>query len=679
MQHIDSSQNKKTVEEMEVNLKRCQETEQNIQSSLAKLKLEYDNTVKELAEIIPHKRSASELDGFVFVSFDEDLPGQSLITQPLKRQLASLEYQIRNMLFDLVELRREISNLRLTEKILEEDHIAVDRLIAGAGATATLLYTEFSETDRTSTSKSGVPNLLALGHTRHPQHWSLHGTSLMGQPQSLQTADTFTTIPSHLPHSVGYTPERNPYRYVPGLEYDRALIQNQSDLKMNIASFDIIDIQKKDTPSAKQQNDPPWDNQFKDYSYRVKIQKGSIVKFVYTHHIDICTGLGVARKLQEGTQVETAVARDLERTNRLIYAQDASDPQLTGDILIYGGGAICGMIVDDITRGGKETVKNVKWVAQSEKHFSDTERANRMYRDFFSRPDSDKILGVGDLKRVSIDPGTQKIKVEFNAPKQISPSSKKENLADQAILCDQLVVGIGALGSVETALKSDTLKQRTNIEFTSCLSNGVPIGTQSSDGAIVSWGIAGSQGFGCEARQAETHSKLAIQHAETLPFEAATTGTLFRNTWAVHELARTLKVNKHPPFSFVDHNINYAPQAALEKILQEAHPMLKKPETLSKKSETAKTIDRAVTAILALRKNTPTGIKKIEELSHIPMPSWMRNALAKHYFIGSRHTMGWLLERQKEKAPLQPKQQEEEIQSGSLATPGTQDKGKHPK
>ena len=452
----------------------------------------------------------------------------------------------------------ELESLEVEKRLLLQPHNSAtfERIIIGSGIAGTAVFLEVNSSTVNSASPNVFPPIVVLNNPANHQQWRKDGTMLMGQPAAIQTPQVF----SH--HSEDFAADnevsvRNPYNYVLSDHFDHALVSTQAAVGMKILNLAAEAIESKDSYAGS----VVWEHD--EYAHRICVNKQGINYYLYTHHIDLCTGPGSARKLKT-SQIPVDLEKKLVQEDIILYGQDCGDKKLHGNVVFYGGGARNAAIILDILSGQHPEVSSFTWIAINGENFDTNAAFNRMFKDLDADPRCK--MALAELTTIE-QQGNAQLKLTFGAPQKPRKGIKIDNIS-APLLCDQLVVSIGQ--EVYPLVKK--LKG-----FVPCLlentfpgvddeSETIPVGTYSADRSIIAWGAAGAMGTGLY--DTSKFIDAVTKHAQTLPRESRATVGIFRSSWTIKMMAKILGINEESKVHSYDlPDINVATRRDLYDII----------------------------------------------------------------------------------------------------------------
>lgn len=445
--------------------------------------------------------------------------------------IAERDYRIK-----VNQLEREIRSLELLKKIADsKEDLYFERIIVGAGVAGTAVFSEIPF-DVRNKENDGFPAILVLNDPTNVNQWPKDGVTLMGQESSVQTPAIFSAHSDDFVLTTNKT--RNPYDYVMADHFTMSLIETQNDLNMSILNLAAAEIQSQDNPKQ----NSGW--KYPEAKHRIVIHASkSQSYYFYTSAIDICTGPGLSRKLEE-KQIESKLSEKLISNNHLIYGQDNGDPKLQGDVVFYGGGARNAALMLDIILGAQPDAKIMQWVAYNTDNFNIVKNTNRMFHFLYHHPEAK--MGLGVLESVTQLP-SGKLSLKFSGGR----NQKDDLFTDmngKTLLCDQLVVSIGQQLNPLT----QSLSGFKQFEYSSSKDQKqmIPIGGSSQDGSIITWGAAGATNIGTFSPENwRTILDKLLKHARTLPAESQAMPGIYRSSWTIKKLAEKVReINVFPAF-----------------------------------------------------------------------------------------------------------------------------------
>lgn len=516
-------------------------------------------------------------------------------------------------------LEHRMRSLQLLSAFLStETYPEFQRIIIGAGVAGTAVFTEVPATVRHQKTAFHFPAILALNDPDNLHQWQKDGSVLAGQPAPAQSPHVFTS------RSEDYAREtdkkRNPYEFVMTDDLAASIVETQNHLNMQVLNIKAIKIESKSDCEHKDKKDA-W--LYPKSPLRIVVKIDDQIRHLYTQAVDICTGPGPTRKLND-SQIDPKLAQSLVAKNKLIYGQEG-DPLLKGQVIFYGGGARNASIILDILNGAKPGAQVKHWVAIKGDDFDNNRRINRMFRDLDDSKENP--MALGSITRVK-ELKNGKLQITFSAPIKARASKSLPDLTSQTVECDQLVVAIGQVDNPIT---------QNLPSFTPCLYPGIPevgimdipIGTCSKDRRIIAWGAAAATGFGLTKKDWEKVRPLITADARNLPYESSGNAVILRSCANIRLLARMAKnegvfpsdrMHEKKLDKWVPKDINIATLVQLTELLQSTDKELK----LAAAASYAK-------QIVAERSRNPLGILNIKQLDGI-LPPKLYEAVKQYYF-----------------------------------------------
>ncbi len=304
----------------------------------------------------------------------------------------------------------------------------------------------------------------------------------------------------------------NPYAVTVSADFNDAMITSQCDLDMPIAMAEVIKIETREQFD----DDVTW--QSEDYFVRIAImlpnQRG--VKYIYTKHLDMCTGMGPVLKLNQD-QLSAEVEKILLKNRCISYGnEDEMLPDLHGHVVIYGGGARAAAIVYDIMIGKHPKVTSYVWISKKAESLQRVRNMNRMYQDVFKF--APKHIYVGSIVDVTTISDRQII-VSFKKSAKKSRDKEFQNI-EATLLCNHLVVAIGTKPS-KVLLDCPTEFQPLHYREESGHSHDrIPVGLISKNRKIAIWAAAAiSASIKLPKIVREEFLRESLRHSSTLSAE----------------------------------------------------------------------------------------------------------------------------------------------------------------
>jgi hypothetical protein len=529
----------------------------------------------------------------------------------------------------------------------------LERLIIGDGVSGTMVYDQLPIQYR-SNEVNGMPSVLAIADPINSQQWDKHNLALMGQQETVQCPVSFTHKPSEFSRALR-NPNieliSNPFRYTRGADFTSALRATQVDLGMHTLSVTLKKVEKRE-------DTPDWDANSTSFPYRCTIDMDGNEKLIYTNHIDICSGFGVTRKLQENNyihrhtklekekQIDPALSKKLIQTGALIYANDNGSPELNGDVVVFGGSAMSGAIVADILYKKDDGVRLVKWVSGSTKDLNDTRDTNRMNKKILDEDleENLSLLIMGDISKVEEYNG--KIKVTFDPVNKLAeetgPIAEKIDRpnAEYSLICDHLVVGIGSDNKLSKLFEKIPFKPLYSSSVKG--QDKIHVGTRSVDGYIVAWGAAGRSGFGLNnaAWSAYTQQRdkgNLSEYVKTLPPESRGFGTILSSERAILTAAKTLRKKQKLPNFDRGKNLKNINNVSILELSNKLKKILLNTSFKNQALDITQNVllsqfaqDLAL-RIIELRKKSPVGLS-LDQLKTLNLPNDMIDEMSKAYY-----------------------------------------------
>jgi hypothetical protein len=428
----------------------------------------------------------------------------------------------------------EVSTKERTEYYLALSlPIKMDRVIIGSGTSATMLFDKIDPKVRCS--------VLVLNDVLHPSTW------LKGSDKRLMTQSELLQAPGFLePNSFIKDEEKefvtNPYHYSRMRHVALAQIEKQNELNMPIVNLKVVTIQALNNLSGEDRL--TWED--KSYPYRIPVsmpndKDQNIIKYLYTHHIDICVGMGKERRLSSD-QISSELEANCLQNKKLIYdVQDAK--QLQDGVIFYGGSAGNGTTIAEIeARRKKELLSDgpqpiiAGWYTRGKGDFDE----NRMLMTL-NRLVQSTIKMEKEKKEANIlHDGYILKKVEESSDGQLLIIFEEQGSQKQkTVLAPQLVVSIA-----QDPL--DLTKDLQKTYFIPIIQDDIPLGLASEDQKIIVWGAASafpaalSIYFKNDAKKVDEINRLALAHAKTLPHESKVAPGIFSVYKKTEQLANVL-------------------------------------------------------------------------------------------------------------------------------------------
>jgi len=323
---------------------------------------------------------------------------------------------------------------------LEKSFTATCRsVILGSGDTGTTMwlqkYRPLHRQTQVELAQGNLPPLLMIGgdfgcwrhdYTLAQPHSLLERTGVESNPSDYVSRDFYTSNP--------YTNARHIY---------------QANM-VNLGETDAPLLQKSTVLAIQTKNNYPknWNSQH--HEYRLIIQTPVGIKVIYTHEIDICTGLGPAKDAisevlmpQKEFALLSKYAPDKKFTpiidgNEFMLTATQEQSQIPRTIVVYGGGgtaAACyrkGFFGTDVRTEGRpfsdESQRNrVLWI--SARGF-EAAGSGTLVKAALAAAKSRHELLTQEIGKISYNPHTQKLTLDFIGG--LDP-----------IECDQLVYSLG--------------------------------------------------------------------------------------------------------------------------------------------------------------------------------------------------------------------------------------------
>ncbi|PJE09019.1 hypothetical protein [Legionella sp.] len=578
------------------------------------------------------------------------------LTGLVATDLDKLRIQTNNISSRLAQITQELNSLYLTKNLLTTtESPSVERIIIGAGVSGTALFAELPQTLRKKVTPQGFPAVLVLNDPANSNQWHKDGNTLMGQPAKVQTPQVFSS------HSEDFAKDkieaRNPYQYVMADDFDQSLVCSQDDLMMQVLHASASSLETFDAQAIQ----PDWDDP--KSLHRIKITLGEETRYIYTNHIDLCTGPGPTRKLMN-SQIAPPTAQKLIKQNNIIYGQDKGNAELAGRIVFYGGGGRNAAMILDILNGYQPKVTEFNWIARNGEDFDTNSMFNRMFQDLDADPRCK--MQLGELLKIE-ELSAGELTLSFGKPTK-ARKNKTLDEAQKTIVCDHLVVSIGQEPHPLTKNLKGFLACQLENEFPgipSATSTNkseteiIPLGTYSPDGSIMAWGAAGALGTGLNQNKAFIDG--VQKHAEKLPRESRATVGIFRSSWTIPKMVEILSSVFPDKFSAETHrkvhsldmpDINHATRGELFELIS----------VCMEGDLTPKECLELTDKILDLRSKEPLGIDHPDRLKD-KVPDKVLLQLNKQYFIF--HNEPAIVQPKVKVAWVAPKKAEEEVKISS--------------
>lgn len=558
--------------------------------------------VKRLVEI---EKRVSELDELLQRVASEKLAlaqfKLKIGVNPSVKQLEQLRVHTNITLGREARVQQELKSLALEKIMLTQTvPITYDRIVIGAGAAGTMLYNELPIELRQKKNKNGTPAVIVLNDPMSWDQWRKDGHTLMGQPAKVQTPQIYNSRSEDFARDE--ITKRNPYQYTMADDFYHATVCTQHDFNMTILNATAIAIETKATYSG----DIVWEEA--GFPHRIAVQILDIQFYLYTAHIDLCTGPGPTRKLTT-TQIDSALSKQLLSSGKMVYGQDRGDTPLKGNVVFYGGGARNAAMVLDILNGYQPAVTSFVWVARDGQNFDTNNMFNRQFAELDENPKAK--MALGDLTKVELGDHTDLISLTFDKPvKQRNAIILPEVTT---LVCDQLVVAIGQEPHPLTrSLKGFISCQLERSLIDLAETEIIPLGTRSSDGTIMCWGAAGVIGTGLD--DSRSFIDVGLKHAQTLPRESRANVGIFRSAIMIEQMVNLLRslyptkfISTRESYHHYDlPDINRANRSEIYHIIR----------AKMKATHTAEACLTLADKIVEIRSKLPTGLEDINVLAN---------------------------------------------------------------
>lgn len=576
-----------------------------LSKSVAKRLVEIEKRVTELDELL--KRVELEKEALARFKL-------KIGDNPSVKQFEQLRVLTNITLGREARVQQELQSLALEKTMLTQTTpITYERIVIGAGVAGTMLYGELPTELREKKNKNGTPAVIVLSDPLSWDQWRKDGHTLMGQPAKVQTPQIYSTRSEDFARDE--VTKRNPYQYTMANDFYHATVCTQRDLGMTILNATAIAIETKATYNGT----IAWEDD--GFPHRIAVKILDLQFYLYTAHIDLCTGPGPTRKLT-ATQVDSVLSKQLLSTGKMIYGQDHGDARLKGNVVFYGGGARNAAMVLDIINGCQPDVTSFVWVARDGQNFDTNNMFNRQFSDLDDNPKAK--MALGDLTKVELD-DTGSLSLTFGKP--VKQRKTKVLPEVTTLVCDQLVVAIGQ----EPHSLTSSLKGFVPCQLERGLSDlteteVLPLGTRSSDGTILCWGAAGIIGTGLD--DSRSFIDVGLKHAQSLPRESRANVGIFRSSIMIEKMVELLRAFYPEKFISTDKSfhrydlpdINRASRSELYEIIRET----------MKATLSAEACLILTDKILEIRSQLPTGLEDIDVLAkEVPAP--ILKALKKAY------------------------------------------------
>lgn len=350
--------------------------------------------------------------------------------------------------------------------LIDKNHkdMAVDSLVIGAGASATAIAVQKKSTSHVlyeadpSTlyqSEKTLPGTLYLHDPEFPHQFARHQSIVLGQKANAQGTDAFgktfiQTVSTYSPHRSD-----NPYTYPTGSLFSQALNDTQIQNKMIRIPLKVqsIELQEKAKGS--------WSKNFSQFPVRVTVKlPDQTTKTIYTHHVDLCTGLGHARTLN-AKQIDPQLQKKLIQSGKIVPLSETGHDLLAHiqedeSVLIYGGSAMSAAVFNHLVKtSGKNVV--LQWVSRDLTGYQKTASSNRVNHEIYQDKNLKKSMALGAIKKVELvqsglHQGQLKVTLSNDASLGVIGISeaKKNDLKtypqDVDIYVDRIGLGIGSQG-----------------------------------------------------------------------------------------------------------------------------------------------------------------------------------------------------------------------------------------
>lgn len=464
-------------------------------------------------------------------------------------------------------INHSLRSLHLLNALQQQEESAVfERIVIGGGIAATMVYNELPPDYRDSRRSGHLPPVLVLSDPSNPHTWPKEGERLMGQPALVQTPPTLSARPESFALQINKA--SNPYEYTVAEHFDSAIKEAQNNMDMPLVSLKAIEIQSKASLTTAAPIERPWEHDSYQHRVVVNLDNKGTKKYLYTHALDFCIGLGQPNELSN-TQIDPTLASKLVAEKKLLYAQDG-DMNLHGNVIFYGGSAINAAWIAEIVAGHSSHNANFNaWITPRAQSFENARKLNRMIASAMTTHKD--YLATGSIESITeLANGQLELTIADFKPYQ-NDSATAQN---RKIICDQCVVSIGQK-------KNELVNSFENFVPRFYLSpegktSQIPLGTTSPDQSIVFWGAAGTLGVGLSAAAQEEFVRLVGQHARSFPHESHALGGIYRSYWTIMQMAKQLQSSHAFPYSsqhkihYLLPDINLAPLEELKTVIAKA-------------------------------------------------------------------------------------------------------------
>lgn len=525
-----------------------------------------------------------------------------------------INHRVQNSL----SIHQDQANARTQECLNLNGSLFYDRVIIGAGTTATMVFDKLEEKARFNT--------LVLNDQSNPSTWLKGGaTRLMTQPESLQTPGFLE--PSSFVIDEGNENKVNPYHYTRMQHFSLAQMEKQNLLNMYIVNLKAGNIESQENHNANE----AWEDL--NYPYRIPLYKNTFEKYVYAKHIDICLGLGTETQLSK-EQISPEVEKQLLENKTLIYnPQDIE--QLQDGVVFYGNSAGCGTMVAELQEKNKHgvSVDIGGWYTRSKGDFDAGKMLSNLNRLVSSTIDQEKTKENHGVLR----DGYILLKVdssEDNNLKLIFQITGSDRTIE--VFCPQLVV---AIAQNPFNLVSSISKE---MQFEAIVKNDIPLAVASKDENIIVWGAAFStkSSLACyihDNKKIENIFQLITDHVNTLPHESQVQPGLFSNYKKIDEYTKHLSRTQKFPLRKEENRekyfrqINAASQEELVEIFNQHSSIHYSQDQLI---IYAKKIISERSTMQISTPNKTSGIHSADHLCSLQkdIPLALLNALRSYYF-----------------------------------------------
>lgn len=490
------------------------------------------------------------------------------------------------------ELRRLVLLQQVYSALENNKSLKFTRIIIGAGAMGTAVYANIDVDERKSVSnETGLPVILALNNPKNPNQWIKQKKTLMGQSYPVQISPIFSRRPEDFSHVKGMKTKDNPYNHTVASHLADAIMISQNELDMKVLDAELVKLEKDSATNT----------------YRLEIKLDDEVINIETEAVDICVGPGLTKKLALD-QITPQLSDQLIQRGKLQYAQDNGDvTHLKGNIVIYGGGAIGGTILDDLVSRMRfdKTIRSVIWISRNAESLIANKFSNRLLKNLINKAENPRFkhfFAIGTIETIQ-ETANNEIKINF------TKTSNVENfqvLDQTSLVCDYLVVTIGQTPSeVFNTLPELDLVVEAN----------KPLGAVSSDGKACCWGTATLANVKLTPDSNQQLGVLRKQVSEFLPPETTDT-TLFYCLRSVNAMSTQLSQKKMFPKNaetmkfdtrLTPPDINFVSKDEMISILKDS--VNKKHRYIKNK-----TYEADASALLHYRKNKYDGIQTPDDL-----------------------------------------------------------------